>query len=70
MVLKLFGYYLSSATARVATVLREKKIPFEFVLVDLQKGEQKLPAYIEKHPFGQVPYIVSLRSDVILSFVH
>ncbi|MBH0005034.1 glutathione S-transferase N-terminal domain-containing protein, partial [Pseudoalteromonas sp. SWYJZ12] len=44
-------------TRRVGTVLREKKIPFELVEVDLMKGEHKAPAYLEKQPFGQIPYI-------------
>jgi len=63
MVLKFFGFHFSSATCRVATVLREKKIPFEFVPVDLKNGEHKSPAYLEKQPFGQIPYIVSPQSD-------
>ena len=66
MVLKLYGYHLSTATSLAATVLREKKIPFEFVSVDMMKGEHKAPAYLEKQPFGQIPYIVSPHSDVIL----
>jgi len=65
MVLKLYGFPLSS----VATVLHEKKIPFEFVQVDIKKGEHKSPAHLEKQPFGQVPYLVSPHSDVILPCV-
>ncbi|KAJ7253567.1 glutathione S-transferase [Mycena rebaudengoi] len=56
-ILKLYGARLSSNTRRVATVLIEKKVPFEFIVVDLIKGEQKSPAVLEKQPFGQVPYI-------------
>ena len=69
MVLRLFGYAHSTCTARAATVLREKKIPFEFVPVDLQKGEQKTPAYLEKQPFGQVPCLVRLHCNAILPYV-
>jgi len=32
-------------------------VAYTFVLVDLKKGEQKNPEYLEKHPFGVVPCI-------------
>ncbi|KAH6913605.1 glutathione S-transferase [Coprinopsis sp. MPI-PUGE-AT-0042] len=57
MVLKLYGAPLSSATLRVAIVLHEKNVPFRLHLVDLLKREQKAAEYLEKQPFGQVPYI-------------
>ncbi|PFH48361.1 hypothetical protein AMATHDRAFT_150070 [Amanita thiersii Skay4041] len=57
MVLKLYGFNLSTCTRRVGVVLHEKNVPFEFYEVDLYKGEHKSPAYLEKQPFGQVPYI-------------
>lgn len=49
---------LSTCVRRVAVVLREKDVPYELVPVDLMKGEHKSPAFLEKQPFGQVPYIV------------
>jgi len=57
MVLKLFGFPMSTCTRRVAVTLVEKKIPFEFVLVDISTGAQKNAEYLKKQPFGQVPYI-------------
>jgi glutathione S-transferase len=33
----------------------ENGAPFEFVLVDLAKGEHKQPAHLARQPFGQVP---------------
>ncbi|KAG6820933.1 hypothetical protein H0H93_009169 [Arthromyces matolae] len=57
MVLKLYGYPVSTSTQRVAIVLIEKQVPFELVVVDLNKGEHKTPAHLEKQPFGQIPYI-------------
>ncbi|KIK05187.1 hypothetical protein K443DRAFT_675328 [Laccaria amethystina LaAM-08-1] len=57
MVLKLYGFHLSTCTRTVATVLHEKGVPFQFIPVDITKGEQKAPEYLAKHPFGQVPYI-------------
>lgn len=58
MVLKLYGSPLSGPARRVALVLKEKEVPYEFVHVDLQKGEHKTPEYLKKQPFGQVPCIV------------
>ncbi|KAJ7759664.1 glutathione S-transferase [Mycena metata] len=56
-ILKLYGGKLTTCTRRVGTVLHELKVPFELIEVDLFKGEQKTPEYLEKQPFGQVPYI-------------
>jgi glutathione S-transferase len=58
MVLKFYGFGQSTCSLRVATVLREKKIPFELVEVDLTKGEHKSSQNMQKQPFGQIPYIV------------
>ncbi|TFK36730.1 glutathione S-transferase, partial [Crucibulum laeve] len=44
-------------TRRVATVLHEKQVPFEFIEINFSKGEHKSPIFLEKQPFGQVPYI-------------
>ncbi|KAJ3530050.1 hypothetical protein NMY22_g8734 [Coprinellus aureogranulatus] len=57
MVLKLYGWPKSTCTQRVGLALIEKQVPFEFVMVDLFKGESKTPEYLAKQPFGQVPYI-------------
>ncbi|KAF9444682.1 glutathione S-transferase [Macrolepiota fuliginosa MF-IS2] len=57
MVLKLYGFPASTATRRVAQILHEKEVPFEFVEIDRASNEHKSPAYLEKQPFGQVPYI-------------
>jgi glutathione S-transferase len=59
MVLKLYGLYLSPWVRLVAAVLHEKQVPFELVSVDFfTNKEHKTPEYLEKHPFGQIPYIV------------
>ncbi|PFH48301.1 hypothetical protein AMATHDRAFT_65781 [Amanita thiersii Skay4041] len=57
MVLKLYGFSVSTCTRRVGTVLHEKHVPFEFYEIDHTKGEHKSPAFLEKQPFGQAPYI-------------
>ncbi|KAF9001507.1 glutathione S-transferase [Cyathus striatus] len=57
MVLKLYGNTKATCTTRVAVVLHEKKVPFEFHNIDLMKGEQKSPEFLKHQPFGVVPYI-------------
>jgi len=58
MVLRLYGHPNSTCTIRTLTILYEKLVPFEFVTVDMMKGEHKSPPYLEKQPFGVVPYLV------------
>ena len=57
MVLKLYGHPMSTCTKRVAATLAEKQVPFELIPIDFAKGEHKSAAFLEKQPFGQVPYI-------------
>ncbi|KAH8833236.1 glutathione S-transferase [Flagelloscypha sp. PMI_526] len=57
MVLKLYGVDKSTCGKRVATILHEKMISFELIPIDAMAGEHKTPEYLEKQPFGQVPYI-------------
>ncbi|KAF8910414.1 glutathione S-transferase [Gymnopilus junonius] len=57
MVVKLYGAVRSSATRRAAVVLIEKKVPFEFIVIDTPNKEQKTPAYMNKQPFGQIPLL-------------
>ncbi|KAL0574241.1 hypothetical protein V5O48_007712 [Marasmius crinis-equi] len=58
MVLKLYGSTTSTCTLTVATVLYEKQIPYEFHNIDRSIGGHRTPEYLEKQPFGEVPYIV------------
>ena len=58
MVLKLYGLIISGNVQLVTVVLHEKQVPYEVVNVDLLKGAHKAPEYLEKHPFGQIPYLV------------
>ncbi|KAF9231974.1 glutathione S-transferase [Melanogaster broomeanus] len=58
MVLKLYGFPISTCTRLVALICKEKEIPYELIVVDLTKGEQKTPAFMQHQPFGVIPYIV------------
>ena len=55
--LKVYGHPMSTCTRKVLTTLAEKGQEFEFVLVDITKGEQKAPHYLARHPFGVVPVL-------------
>ncbi|KAF8441293.1 glutathione S-transferase [Boletus edulis BED1] len=57
MVLKIYGYNMSTCTRLVALICKEKEIPYELVTINLAKGEHKNPEYLKTQPFGQVPYI-------------
>jgi glutathione S-transferase len=60
MVLKLYGRNVACVVRLVACVLREKKVPHEFINIDtdFSKNEHKSAEHLEKQPFRQVPYIV------------
>ncbi|KJK66063.1 C-terminal alpha helical domain of Class Phi Glutathione S-transferase [Aspergillus parasiticus SU-1] len=65
MVLKLYGFPLSTCTRRVRTVLEEKGVEAEFHPVDLAKGEQKSESYLnDLHPFGKVPVLQDTETGV------
>ncbi|KAF2704366.1 thioredoxin-like protein [Pleomassaria siparia CBS 279.74] len=55
MVLKLYGSAMS--TSRVLTTMLEKELPYEFIRVDIAKGEQKSEDYKKLQPFGKVPVL-------------
>ncbi|KIJ66149.1 hypothetical protein HYDPIDRAFT_174824 [Hydnomerulius pinastri MD-312] len=57
MVLKLYGFPQSTCTRLVALVCKEKEIQYDLTVINLSKGEQKAPAFKERQPFGQIPYI-------------
>ena len=63
MVLKLHGSAMSFA--RVLVTILEKDLPYEHILVDIAKGDQKSEAYKKLQPFGKVP---ALEDDGFLIF--
>ncbi|KAJ7252926.1 glutathione S-transferase [Mycena rebaudengoi] len=38
-------------------VLTEKRVPFEFITIDMKGKQSQTPEFLEKQPFGQVPAI-------------
>lgn len=55
MVLKLYGSAMS--TSRVLVTILEKELPYELILIDIAKGDQKTEHYKELQPFGKVPVL-------------
>lgn len=53
----LYGHPASTCTRKVLCTLYEKGAEFEFVVVDITKGEQKSPEHLARQPFGVVPTI-------------
>ncbi|GAB5591666.1 Glutathione S-transferase 5 [Umbelopsis nana] len=57
MVFKLYGMGVSTCTQKVVMALKEKSIPFDFININVLKGEQKTPENIARHPFGKIPIL-------------
>jgi glutathione S-transferase len=53
--MKVFGHPASTCTRKVLCTLFEKQAAFEYVIVDITKGEQKSAEHLARHPFGVVP---------------
>ncbi|CAA2999589.1 glutathione S-transferase F9-like [Olea europaea subsp. europaea] len=56
MVVKVYGPNYASPK-RVIVCLIEKGVDFEVVSIDVFKGENKIPDYLQLQPFGHVPVI-------------
>lgn len=55
--LKLYSYWRSSASWRVRWALNLKQIPFEYVAVNLLKGEHQSPEHVRLNPLASVPVL-------------
>ena len=62
--MKLYGTPNTRST-RVAWALEEAGAEYEFILVQLAKGEHKQPAFLSVNPAGKVPTLVD--GDLVLS---
>ncbi|KAL8541891.1 hypothetical protein ACS0TY_002947 [Phlomoides rotata] len=63
--LKLYSYWRSSCSCRVRIALNLKKLDYEYIAVNLLKGEQKSPDYLKLNPLGFVPVLVD--GDIVVS---
>lgn len=62
--IRLYGFPLSGHSHRVQLFLSLLQLPYEFLPVDLSKGEQKQADFLRLNPRGQVPVIID--GDVTL----
>lgn len=56
--IKLYGHSMSGNSYKVRLFLELLNIDYEWITVDLMKGEHKSPEYLALNPFGQVPLLV------------
>src|SRR5687767_8040952 len=55
--MKLYGYR-NGRTLRAAWALEEARATYEYVEVDLFKGEARKPAFLALNPAGKVPVLI------------
>lgn len=65
--MRLHGYWRSSAAYRVRIALNLKGLDYEQVTHDLRKGEHRDPAYLAENPQGLVPALVTDDGTLIQS---
>lgn len=56
--IKLYGHELSGNCYKVKLLLSLLGIEYEWIKIDLLKGEHQTPQFLSLNPFGQVPVIV------------
>jgi len=56
--IKLYGHEMSGNSYKVRLFLELLNIQYEWIKVDLMKGEHKSPDYLAMNSFGQVPLLV------------
>ena len=56
--MKLYAHPFSNNSMRAQLCLDEKNLDYEYVKIDLFKGEHKQPAFLKINPRGQVPALV------------
>ncbi|NJN71939.1 MAG: glutathione S-transferase [Limnothrix sp. RL_2_0] len=61
----LYGHELSGNVYKVRLFLELLNVEYEFVKVDLMKGEHKKPPFLAINPFGQVPALVDGENTVL-----
>lgn len=59
----LYGDLMSQPTRSVYVFLKLNKIPFQFKLINIAKGEQLKEDYKKINPFGKIPAITYLKSN-------
>jgi len=55
--MRLFDYPLSGNGYKVRLLLAHLAMPYEYVPVDILKGETRMPQFLEKNPNGRIPLL-------------
>ncbi|KAG6394847.1 hypothetical protein SASPL_145437 [Salvia splendens] len=63
--LKLYSYWRSSCSCRVRIALNLKGLDYEYIAVNLLKGEQQSPEFLKLNPLGLVPVLID--GDTVVS---
>ncbi|KAL8098224.1 glutathione S-transferase zeta class-like isoform X1 [Apium graveolens] len=66
--IKLYNYFRSTSSFRVRIALNLKGIDYDYKAVNLLKGEQLTPEYLELNPMGYVPTLVDGDITIADSF--
>ncbi|MEN9225718.1 MAG: glutathione S-transferase family protein [Thermostichus sp. HHBFW_bins_43] len=66
MTLRLYGIPTSGNCYKVELLLTQLGIPYEPVQVNSREGENRLPEYLAKNPFGQIPAL-ELETGTVLA---
>ncbi|XP_022895606.1 glutathione S-transferase zeta class-like isoform X4 [Olea europaea var. sylvestris] len=56
--LKLYSYWQSTCSCRVRIALKLKGLDYEYIAINLLKGDQKSPVFLKLNPLGYVPVLV------------
>jgi glutathione S-transferase len=56
-VLRLYDYLRSGNGYKARLLLHQLEIPFELVLVDIEKGQSRTPEFLKKNPNGRIPLL-------------
>ncbi len=67
--MKLYSYHRSSAAYRIRIALNLKGLDYDYVPVNLLRGEQKGAAYLARNPLGLVPALESGDGDLLTQSV-
>jgi glutathione S-transferase len=62
--IKLYGHEMSGNSYKVRLLLSLLGLDFEWIKVDLMKGEHKSPEYLTLNPFGQVPLLIDSETKL------
>ena len=55
--MKLYNFWRSTSSYRTRIALHFKQVPFEYVAVNLTKGDQRLPEHVARNPVSSVPVL-------------